>query len=223
MPLLILSLLVGLTVFFFKSRPEETVQEDPIASRHKDPAIPETGNKEESEASMPETETESKIQAVPVEPTPVSSNSSEESTTARLSESFTDWMSPADLDTYIRTQNAGHEKGFWQRGYWITAVEGRWKDNGHQFRISYEKMPAPDSWEWQYRVDQTRDSFIENIQVFALSGFDLVQSNSYQRPDGSQRFQGVWRRDVETPTIADTAAGNSNSVTPLDVNNLNFR
>lgn len=223
MPLLIGTLLIALTVFFFKSGPADPDEQEPIASRAEESVIPESGNTsgEISQPADSNEEAEAELQAVPIAPVPVSTvpGEADGTVTVALSEntfpSFTEWMSPSELDNYIRTQNKGHVQSFWKRGHWITAVEGRWQSNTHQFRISYEKMPAPDSWEWQYRVDQSREDFVENIQSFAAKGFNLVQSNSYQRPDGSQRFQAVWRRDTSTQTIADTSG--ATEANPIDI------
>lgn len=222
MPLLIGILLLGLALFFFKSKPTAPEGEEPIVSNVEENTVPAPEDAPEKDLGTDETEekSDSQIQALPVESVPVSSiHSKGESSLVALSQpkapAFTEWMSPSDLDFFIRSQNEGHEQSFWQRGHWITAVEGRWESENHEFRISYEKMPSPDSWEWQYRVDQSKDEFVENIQSYSSNGFTLVQSNSYQRPDGSQRFQAVWKRDTSSQTIADT--GVSNETTPLDI------
>ncbi len=123
---------------------------------------------------------------------------------------FTPWLSPEALDQYIREKNRGFEESFWERGHWIKAVEGRWAEGDHQFRIAYEPIPNPDSWQWQYRVNQTQSSFAASIREMSERGFKLRQTQSYERPDGERRFQGVWQREIkDLPSMVGNATESS--------------
>lgn len=125
---------------------------------------------------------------------------------------FTPWLSPIALDTYIRQKNEGFEESFWERGHWIKAVEGRWADGNHEFRIAFEPVPNPDTWQWQYRVNQTQSEFATSIKEMSQRGYKLYQTQSYPRPDGTRRFQGVWQREVQDlPTMVGNATESTES------------
>jgi len=109
---------------------------------------------------------------------------------------FTPWLSPQALDDYIQNKNQGFEQTFWQRGHWIRAVEGRWGNGNHEFRIAYEPLPNPDTWQWQYRVNQSQNDFAASIKEMSVHGYSLYQTQFYKRPDGARRFQGVWQREI---------------------------
>lgn len=192
MPILIVLVLGGLVTFFLLSRPGKTL--DRITSRAP--------------------EEEPALRAVPVAEAPAPDPSNPESPAKGASRiplhssagSFTPWMTPVALDTYIRQLNGPHEESFWKRGHWICAVEGRWREGGHEFRIVYEKMPG-DAWAWRYRANRTRRAFLAEDLRLRTEGFRLVQEQAFLHPDGSERVQGVWRRRLEPAEVAGTHAG----------------
>lgn len=232
MPTLIVTLLVAMGVFFVKSKPEEVVEPQDIVSL------------EESAPSLLEVET-----AEPVELPSISDDSEreaeEEATTPETVETgretvltvppgsgeFTAWMTPLALDTYIRHRNRGYSESFWERGHWITAVEGRWENGIREFRISFDQIPDRQRWQWQYRVNHTAAEFVQASREFSAQGYQLIQSQSFREPSGDPRYQGVWRLDLAAPNpVIETAATNTGSSAsssdgdqPLDVNNLRFR
>lgn len=115
----------------------------------------------------------------------------------RVSESdFTPWMSPLALDTYIRQKNRGFEESFWVRGNWILAIEGRWQTDQHEFRIVHDTIPDRARFEWYYRIDQTGSEYRETLSRLRREGYHLVQSQAYERPDKTKRYQAVWHREV---------------------------
>ena len=194
--------MIGMGVFWHQSKPEEAIESEPVANASAEEV--EEKSLQKVNISTPEK---------PTERDPVGTDNLQATPVSAVSEKpdsfgiFTGWMTPDELDQHIRTINEGYELSFWERGHWINAVEGRWHEGNHQFRIRYESMPSPNAWEWKYRVDQTQEEFFESIQSMATSGYSLVQSHSYRRPDGSQRFQAVWRRNFESPSIADSNSG----------------
>lgn len=114
-----------------------------------------------------------------------------------LSESdFTPWMSPLALDTYIRQKNRGFEQSFWARGNWIIAIEGRWQFDHHEFRIVHDTIPDRARFEWYYRIDQTEAEYRETLSRLRREGYRLVQSQAYERPDKTKRYQAVWHREI---------------------------
>jgi hypothetical protein len=226
MPLLIMFLLGGMITFYFKTRP---IQDAAVATGERAPA--------QSVFS----ESENSLRAVPVEGIDAKPDGAPEPARAggkSASTKFTPWMSPIALDTYIRFQNEGHEVSFWKRGHWITAIEGRWSEarDEHQFRITYEKIPEPDSWKWQYRIDQRPEEFFRNAVEMQNQGFVLVDSQSFDHPDGEKRHQSIWQKKDAIAGVVDNSVEAGPPVRGgvlddppvqggdvLDVNRLEFR
>lgn len=157
---------------------------------------------------IPETSTGKK--AAPVEvPVEVAEFSRPEISGAIDDQKFTPWLSPQALDDYIQRKNKGFEKSFWQRGHWIRAVEGRWENGNHEFRIAYEPLPNSDTWQWQYRVNQTQAAFAVSIEEMSERGYRLCQTQFYIHPDSTRRFQGVWQRELgDLQSMVETSAIN---------------
>ncbi len=189
MPLIIAAVGIGLVTFYVKTKPEIT-QPDPPVAEIDAPEIP------AASINQPVNEIPRAIPVTMVEdgnPSPSLPLLQREGVTAA---DFTPWMSPLALDTYIRQKNRGFEKTFWERGHWIKAVEGRWNNGTHEFRIAFAANPDPDRIQWYYRIDQTEAQFSETINRLRNEGYTLAQSHAYDHPDGGKRFQGVWQRTV---------------------------
>jgi hypothetical protein len=184
MPLLIALVAAGLGVFFVKSRPQPHSFASPneIGPPADDETIP-------------------MLRAVPIDWDEVDSDEAAgpfpETTEAGESD-FTPWMSLLALDTYIRQKNRGFEETFWERGNGIRAIEGRWRNGAHEFRIAFARHQKAGGMQWLYRIDQTPAKFEESNSRFAAEGFTLIQSHSYEHPDGNPRYQGVWRKENST-------------------------
>lgn len=207
-PVLMGATMLGIIAFFFwtepvvefdpASIPEIVVEEGPVAAMPEKPSIAEFFITKEAPAAARVAEEE------PVEiPQPTRTVEIDE-------QKFTPWLSPEQLDQHIRKKNEGFDESFWERGHWIKAVEGRWAEGNHQFRIAYEPIPNPDTWQWQYRVNQTQRSFAASIREMSERGFQLFQTQSYLRPDGERRFQGVWQRELkDLPSMVGNATDSS--------------
>lgn len=196
MPLLIAAILAALSVFYFRGEPSPP-EEAPLAEA---PPI--------AVASVPGASAEVEPEVEVAEPPPtviLAASSVVASSPDRsprvverpgLSErDFTPWMSPLALDTYIRQKNRGHRGGFWTRGNWIRAIEGRWREGEREFRIALGTMDRPGEIDWNYRLDLTEAAFAEALDRFIGEGYALVQSQAYRHPDGRLRYQAVWQRD----------------------------
>lgn len=234
MPILIATLMVAMGVFFVKSKPEEVAEPQDMVSLEEStlPASLEIENTEPVElpprVEEPEFEAEGESN-----PTETLETGRETVLTPPVeSGEFTAWMTPLALDTYIRHRNRGYSESFWERGHWITAVEGRWENGIREFRISFDQIPDRSRWQWQYRVNHTAAEFVQASREFSALGYKLVQSQTFREPSGAPRYQGVWRMDLaqQAPaveTAATTASAPTSTTTagvrPLDVNNLLFR
>ena len=108
-------------------------------------------------------------------------------------------MSSLALGTYIRQKNRGYQGSFWSRGNWIRAIEGRWHEGSHEFRISLGTMSHPGEVQWQYRLDLTKIAFGEELARMSDKGYKLTQSQAYRHPDGTPRYQAVWQRVEDAP------------------------
>jgi len=107
---------------------------------------------------------------------------------------FTPWMTSGQINRHFMALNQGHTIDFWDRGHWIVAVEGRWTDQGEEFRVVYEEAPRGKNYAWRYRTSQTREEFTLSMAEFKQQNYQLVQSQAYEMPDGTRRYQGVWHR-----------------------------
>lgn len=207
MPLLIIAILGAMGAFYFYGKPKpEELAKIPAAEA----PSPETGD------------------APPTSPIPVAMSTSttpkETSRTAtplvRTGEpplpdvttgTFTPWMTPDGLDSWVRKRNEGHSVSFWQRGHWITAVEGRWNGDTHEFRIAFDSTPSSPDWRWQYRVNQTPEEFMENSNKLQAEGFRMVQVQSFDHPDKRRRYQAVWEK---ADRIGSSVASENNNAEP---------
>ncbi len=184
-PLLITAILAGLLAFYLRN------WDDPFPARLGDTESPvdsEAGDIPAEVAPVPE----------PAEAEIVLDRSLPLATPVDVVEAdFTPWMSPLALDTYLRQKNRGHHSSLWSRGHWIRAVEGRWRDGAHEFRIALGAMNRPGELQWLYRFDLTEIAFAEELARLGDKGFVLRQSQAYRHPDGTRRYQAVWQRNAE--------------------------
>lgn len=187
MPVLILALLAGLGAFYFQGMPgpvdpaePQLAASTPAATTSPDAAAPAPPAVVENQAPAPETP-------------PIVNR------TDLVESDFTPWMSNLALDTYLRQKNRGYQGSYWARGNWIRAIEGRWHENAHEFRIALGTMERPGEVQWHYRVDLTGIAFAEELVRMSAKEFRLAQSQAYRHPDGSMRYQAVWQREGDAP------------------------
>ncbi|MEM9015998.1 MAG: hypothetical protein AAGC68_03210 [Verrucomicrobiota bacterium] len=207
MPIVIVTILIALVTFYFRSAPEKENEVETAA-------ISEIESTAESSSSTESKGGNDVVPASEQRSNPETLKRSEpvsllRATPAPLDEDagvFTAWMAPSQLDAYIRTKNEGFSESFWNRGHWITKVEGRWQNGGHQFRISYEKMPDQDNWQWQYRINMDQQGFFEAMLDFQGQGYFLISKQSFVDGTGRDRYQAVWQRRIEIPSVADNLA-----------------
>jgi len=109
---------------------------------------------------------------------------------------FSEWLTLTEIDEYMQELDGDKPggKNFWDRGHRITAAEGRWKNGIPQYRIAYEVVPPSKAHWWFWYINQDQKSFDKHVHRLADDGYTLVYHNSYIRPGGSERFQGVWHK-----------------------------
>ena len=110
---------------------------------------------------------------------------------------FTPWMPLEELNhwqTQFDTTPPGGHPNYWDKGHWMTAVEGRWHEGIPQYRVRYG--PVPDGYDtaWYWYINQDQASFTAHINQLEDDGFVLVDPNSFLRPDDTRRYQGVWHK-----------------------------
>lgn len=108
---------------------------------------------------------------------------------------WTPWLSHPELDRFLSqfdTNPPGHHPNYWDKGHWITAVEGRWANNRIEYRIAYGPVPPHSHFGWYWWINQRQDTFQKRAANYAAHGFTLEHSNFFTRPTGEQRYQGVW-------------------------------
>lgn len=225
-PFLILALLGGMIYFFIQSDPEKMAQREaarspdesnsaseaefPVAgaegvrSREPLPSLGSTG----TQAPIPSRAESLDFDLPPgINPAPPSTKPTviREGPDPGLRR-YTPWLTPLALDSYMRMKDQGEQVGFWDRGHWITSVEGRWHNGSHEFRIRFDVIPNRPGWQWRYRINLTPDEFLAAHGELRKQGYQLVHSQSFQHPDGRRRYQAVW-------DAADPAAESSPALT----------
>lgn len=236
MPLLIAALLGGMVLFFFQSDPERMAEKaaaereslatgneelpdaedlpsealEAVSPSTEDPSPGETSSSKPGFSSVASPSAGSLSDRVEDENIPAESGIEHRELDARVG-LFTPWLSPLALDSYMRAKDQGHEVGFWERGHWITTIEGRWKDGSHEFRIRYDAAPDHPGWRWRYKINLPPDEFLEEHAEMRKKGFRLVQSQSFLHPDQRRRYQAVWESDRANLSPNMEAAGASRS------------
>jgi hypothetical protein len=110
-------------------------------------------------------------------------------------EEFSNWMNHTGLDNYLFVLNNGDkETSFFEKGHRITALEGRWKNNQVEYRITYGDTPKDSAHWWWWWMNQPYDSFVKKLEKYEKEGAKLVYSQSFLMPDGTARYQGVWHK-----------------------------
>ncbi len=110
---------------------------------------------------------------------------------------FTPWMSHADLDQFLSQYDStppGGHPNYWDKGHWINAVEGRWHNGIPEYRIRYGTVPPHRARWWYWYLNQDQESYSRHVHELADQGFTLLDPNSFLRPDGTRRYQGVWQK-----------------------------
>jgi len=124
--MLIVVILAGLGAFYFKTDPGRLGENHNLAISSSTPDASDvdstlvgSGGAVQTDARpmLIEHPIEEALIPLPGEPTLIASGSPDED--------FASWMTPLTLDNYIRQKNGSHNQSFWQRGHWMSAVEGR--------------------------------------------------------------------------------------------------
>jgi hypothetical protein len=123
---------------------------------------------------------------------------------------FTPWMSLSEMNAYLEGLDGDKPEGknFWDRRNWLTGVEGRWEAGIPQYRLSHSPVPECRTYWWFWYFNQDQKSFDRHVHELADEGFTLVHFNSYVRPGGGERFQGVWQKLVPLTGAAPLPPGN---------------
>lgn len=101
---------------------------------------------------------------------------------------FSEWMSSADLDSYIQIIK---ESKYKENGFMVQAVEGRYVQNRDEYRVKIVS-PINNVSSWWWWLGQDLNSFTQKMKEYEAKGAALHQGQSYTRPDGSTAYQGIW-------------------------------
>jgi len=105
---------------------------------------------------------------------------------------LTAWMSLSDLNAYLEGLDGDKPEGknFWDRGHWITAIEGRWEAGIPQYRVSYDAVPeARRAVWWQWYLNQDKQSFDAHVHQLADEGYTLVHGTATPAPAAPSAFR----------------------------------
>jgi len=109
---------------------------------------------------------------------------------------FTPWMSYSEMDAYLKPldQKDSSGRNFWDHRHWLNAVEGRWHSGQPEFRLRVGEPPKSGPYWWYWWFNQDQEGINKHIHEMSDSHFTLVYLNSFEWPDGTKRFSGVWHR-----------------------------
>lgn len=110
---------------------------------------------------------------------------------------FTEWMPWVQFRQFLDEKDKRDEKNktFWDRGYWVLAAEGRWKDGQQQYRVKIAEAPKNKAYLWMWYVNQEQQEFDKHIEQFAVEGYTMIYCNSFTRPSGTRLYQTVWHNE----------------------------
>ncbi len=107
----------------------------------------------------------------------------------------TGWMSLSELNAYLAKFDIKEKgKNYWDQGHWIDTAEGRWKNGIPQYRLRHSAVPPNNGYWWYWWFNQDQESFSKHVHEMADQGMTLVYHQSFVRPDGVKRYQGVWHK-----------------------------
>lgn len=118
----------------------------------------------------------------------------------KTDDDWTPWMDMAQMGAFMAALDGDKPggKNYWDRGHWITAVEGRWQDGKPEHRIRYAPTPkGKKAVTWYWWLNANQEEWAGHVEKYADSGFTLNHFSSYQRPDGRTIYDGVWHKVVE--------------------------
>lgn len=110
---------------------------------------------------------------------------------------FTPWMDKAQMDVFMKSLDGDKPEGknYWDRGHWITAVEGRWHNGKPEHRIRYAESPKNvNGLLWYWWLNANQGEWERNVEKYADDGFTLEHYSSYMRPDGRMIYDAVWHK-----------------------------
>ena len=114
----------------------------------------------------------------------------------RRDRGFTPWMKAREFSQFLKQNEIKDSSGknFWDRGKWIEAAQGRWKNGYPEYRIRIGSTPK-DSRHWWYWWYGVNGSYVEQqIEKLSGDGFQLVQCQHYRRPGGRSVYQAVFHK-----------------------------
>lgn len=118
-------------------------------------------------------------------------------TTNQASKAFTEWMAWVPFQEFLAEKEKKDEdsKNFWDKGHWILAAEGQWKDGQQQYRIKIGDSPKNKAYLWMWYINQEQKDFDKLIEKFTTEGYTMVYCNSFTRPSGTTLYQAVWHNE----------------------------
>ena len=110
----------------------------------------------------------------------------------------TGWMTLDEMNAKLNALEQKEDgKNFWDRGHWITAVDGRWHKGAPEYRLRYSEVPEHRAYWWYWWFNQDQKSFRKHMHELADKGFTLVHYQEFERPTGEIRYQGVWHKLIK--------------------------
>ena len=110
---------------------------------------------------------------------------------------FTEWMNRYDF-LKLRDIFEGEKDGikFWDSGYWMEAVEGKFIGGENQFRCKYSEIKAGvDNVQWLWNFEVIDKRFTDMDATYRNQGFELYQHNVFKDKEGVTHHQAVWRKN----------------------------
>ena len=110
----------------------------------------------------------------------------------------TEWMEQNEFNALLaQLEKKTDGKNYWDQGHWVDAVDGQAENGSVQYKITYSTVPTNKTYYWYWWFNQTQEDFNTHLQRLTKDGFVLVHYQSFEHPDGSRKFQGVWHKVID--------------------------
>ncbi len=131
---------------------------------------------------------------------------------------FTPWMTYEEMDRFLEPLDKKDENGknFWDHRHWLDAAEGRWYKGRPQFRLRVVDAPKTGRYSWYWWFNQDEKSINDRIHDMSDKNMTLVSFNSFEWPDGTKRYTGVWHRIGGPPEKRKPAPPPTSQAAPKD-------
>lgn len=111
----------------------------------------------------------------------------------------TDWLPRHKFQSYLAEKEKKNESGknFWDLGYSVGKIEGKWEDGYQQYRINIVRSPNDTAFWWMWYFDMDKKFFQKKLSDLSVEGYQLISYTHNTTPTGDDSFGAVWHKKAE--------------------------